>query len=171
MCSDARRPRWMAAAALLCVAFACAVQARAGGPRFVTSTFSSVGGGIPIPFYTSAPAYYTDPGNLGATVSHAQADAMVAAAAATWSVSQIAVLWRSPNQITRSLCNLVTMESRSLNTSSQSCIHTNTRDHARIINFRTLPNSVAQPDRRVICYAVTTKTTTTSCTLFTELLA
>jgi hypothetical protein len=37
-------------------------------------------------FYTSSPAYYTDPGNLNAAVSHAQADAMVAAAAATWNV-------------------------------------------------------------------------------------
>ncbi len=62
----------------------CAGVARAGGPRFVTGQGWWVQGGLPIPFYTSTPAYYTDPGDLGATVSHAQADAMVAAAAATW---------------------------------------------------------------------------------------
>ena len=45
-----------------------------------------VGAGKPIAFYTTSPAYYTDPGDLSATVSHAQADAMVAAAAATWNV-------------------------------------------------------------------------------------
>jgi hypothetical protein len=39
-----------------------------------------------MPFYTATPLYYTDPGALNATVSHAQADAMVAAAAAVWNV-------------------------------------------------------------------------------------
>jgi hypothetical protein len=87
MCSEVRGPRWKSTAALFWMVFACALQARAGGPRFVTSTFAWVGAGIPIPFYTSSPLYSTDPGNLSATVSHAQADAMVAAAAATWSVS------------------------------------------------------------------------------------
>jgi hypothetical protein len=62
-------------------------SALAGGPRFVTGTTS--GGaqpGVAMAFYTSSPAYYTDPGDLNAAVSHAQADAMVAAAAATWNV-------------------------------------------------------------------------------------
>jgi hypothetical protein len=68
------------------MALACAFEARAGGPRFVTSTFAWVGPGIPIALYTSSPLYSTDPGNLSATVSHAQADAMVAAAAAPWNV-------------------------------------------------------------------------------------
>ena len=86
MWSNARGPRWVATAALFWMALAGALQARAGGPRFVTATYSWVGAGIPIPFYTSSPMYYTDSGNLSATVSHAQADAMVAAAAATWSV-------------------------------------------------------------------------------------
>src|SRR5215469_6261436 len=68
------------------MAFACALQAKAGGPRFVTGTSSWNGAGNPIAFYTSSPAYYTDPGDLSANVSHAQADAMVAAAAAPWNV-------------------------------------------------------------------------------------
>ena len=44
-------------------------------------------------FYTPTPAYYTDPGDLNASVTHAQADAMVAAAAAVWNVptSQLAL--------------------------------------------------------------------------------
>lgn len=72
---------------LLFVGCVCVpVIARAGGPRFVTGVGWPVQGGITIPFYTSSPAYYTDPGDLSATVSHAQADAMVAAAAATWNV-------------------------------------------------------------------------------------
>jgi hypothetical protein len=37
-------------------------------------------------FYTPSPLYYTDPGDLNATVSHAQADAMVAAAAGVWNI-------------------------------------------------------------------------------------
>jgi hypothetical protein len=39
-----------------------------------------------MPFYTSSPTYYTDPGDLNPNVTHAQADALVAAAAATWNV-------------------------------------------------------------------------------------
>jgi hypothetical protein len=37
-------------------------------------------------WYTGQPMYFTDPGELNATVSHAQADAMVAAAAAVWNI-------------------------------------------------------------------------------------
>jgi hypothetical protein len=37
-------------------------------------------------WYTSQPMYFTDPGNLSSAVTHAQADAMVAAAAAVWNV-------------------------------------------------------------------------------------
>jgi hypothetical protein len=37
-------------------------------------------------WYTNTPMYYTDPGDLSSTVSHAQADAMVAAAAAVWNI-------------------------------------------------------------------------------------
>ena len=87
MCSDGwGRGRGAAAVLLFCVTLAGTVAAKAGGPRFVTGTNSWNGAGFGIPFYTSSPAYYTDPGDLSATVSHAQADAMVAAAASTWNV-------------------------------------------------------------------------------------
>lgn len=66
--------------------FAACVAAHAGGPRFVTGSGWWVQPGSWITFYTSTPAYYTDPGDLSGTVSHAQADAMVAAAAAPWNV-------------------------------------------------------------------------------------
>ena len=62
-----------------------ALQAWAGGPRFVTGMGYASKGQM-MAFYTSQPTYYTDPGALGSTVSHAQADAMVAAAAAVWNV-------------------------------------------------------------------------------------
>ena len=78
--------RWMAGAVLVCAALFCAMSASAGGPRFITGGSSWVGGGVTIPFYTSTPEYYTDPGDLNANVTHAQADAMVAAAAAPWNV-------------------------------------------------------------------------------------
>lgn len=81
--NDVRR---MAIAAVGCAALAWPVSASAGGPRFVTGASSWIGGGNPIAFFTSTPAYYTDPGDLSANVTHAQADAMVAAAAAPWNV-------------------------------------------------------------------------------------
>ncbi len=37
-------------------------------------------------WYTSQPLYFTDPGNLSASVNHAAADALVAAAANVWNV-------------------------------------------------------------------------------------
>jgi len=59
----------------------------AGGPRFVTgTTFTGVRAGTPMAWYTAQPLYFTDPGALAATVTHAQADAMVAAAAGVWNV-------------------------------------------------------------------------------------
>jgi hypothetical protein len=63
-----------------------ALQAWAGGPRFVTGMRYASKGQM-MAFYTSQPTYYTDPGALASTVSHAQADAMVAAAAAVWNVT------------------------------------------------------------------------------------
>ena len=79
-----RSVRRMAGAAVLCAALTCAGRARAGGPRFVTGSGWWVQSGLPVAFYTSTPAYYIDPGALNANVTHAQADAMVAAAA--WNV-------------------------------------------------------------------------------------
>ena len=75
--------RWVM---LLACVLAGVRTAQAGGPRFVTGTNSWAGPGQPMGFYTTSPLYYTDPGDLNATVSHAQADAMVAAAAAVWNV-------------------------------------------------------------------------------------
>lgn len=75
------------AAGAILLAIALTPFAHAGGPRFVTgTTYTQAQSGQIITFYTSSPPYYTDPGDLSATVSHAQADAMVAAAAATWNV-------------------------------------------------------------------------------------
>ena len=60
----------------------------AGGPRFVTGTaFAGAAAGQVMSFYTPTPLYYTDPGELNASVTHAQADAMVAAAAGVWNVT------------------------------------------------------------------------------------
>jgi hypothetical protein len=58
----------------------------AGNPRFITGTNYGVGGGGVMPFYTVQPMYYTDPADLNASVTHAQTDAMVAAAASVWNV-------------------------------------------------------------------------------------
>ena len=63
-----------------------ATSAWAGGPRFVTGTSGYATAGVPMAWYTNAPLYFTDPGDLSATVTHAQADAMVAAAAGVWNI-------------------------------------------------------------------------------------
>jgi hypothetical protein len=71
------------AAALACLLLSA--TAWAGGPRFVTgSQFSAAGAGQFMAFRTNQPLYFTDAGGLGPAVTHAQADAMVAAAAAVW---------------------------------------------------------------------------------------
>jgi hypothetical protein len=56
----------------------------AGGPRFVSGTSGYNHPGIPMSWYTAQPMYFTDPGDLSPSVPHAQADAMVAAAANIW---------------------------------------------------------------------------------------
>ena len=63
-----------------------ASAAWAGGPRFITGTSGYAQAGVPMAWYTNAPKYFTDPGQLAAGVTHAQADAMVAAAAAVWNL-------------------------------------------------------------------------------------
>ena len=50
-----------------------------GAPYFTTS-------GAPVVWYTNQPLYFTDPGELSASVNHAAADALVAAAANVWNV-------------------------------------------------------------------------------------
>jgi hypothetical protein len=63
-----------------------AATAWAGCPRFITGTSGYAQAGVPMAWYTSQPMYFTDPGDLSSTVTHAQADAMVVAAAAVWNV-------------------------------------------------------------------------------------
>ena len=58
----------------------------AGGPRWVTGPPYFTTQGVPVVWYTDAPKYFTDPGDLSATVNHAAADALVAAAAGVWNV-------------------------------------------------------------------------------------
>jgi hypothetical protein len=84
------RSRSAAAVALVCLTLA--TTASAGGPRFISGT---VGFSIPgqrMAFYTNQPLYYTDPGDLSPTVTSAQADAMVAAAAAVWNMPQTSLV-------------------------------------------------------------------------------
>jgi hypothetical protein len=61
-------------------------QLWAGGPRWVTGPPFFTSAGVPVVWYTNQPMYFTDPGDLSATVNHAAADAMVAAAAGVWNV-------------------------------------------------------------------------------------
>ncbi len=68
-----------------------AASAWAGGPRFITGTSGYTTAGVPMAWYTNSPMYFTDPGDLSATVTHAQADAMVAAAAAVWNIPTASV--------------------------------------------------------------------------------
>ncbi|MDE1163003.1 MAG: IPT/TIG domain-containing protein [Acidobacteriaceae bacterium] len=61
------------------------VPALAGGPRFVTGA-QYANPGQPMAFRTNNVLYFTDPAVLNSSVTHAQADAVVAAAAAVWTV-------------------------------------------------------------------------------------
>ena len=77
----------MVAATMMVAAVVLApAVAWAGGPRFITGTSGYPAAGVPMAWYTSTPMYFTDPGDLSATVTHAQADAMVAAAAGVWNI-------------------------------------------------------------------------------------
>ena len=71
---------------IACGILSFAALAWAGGPRFVSGSSGYNKAGIPMGWYTPQPLYFTDPGDLSSYVPHAQADAMVAAAAATWNV-------------------------------------------------------------------------------------
>src|ERR1700734_1902729 len=66
--------------------FATAATAWAGGPRWVTGPPYFTTSGVPVVWYTNQPLYFTDPGDLSATVNHTSADALVAAAASVWNV-------------------------------------------------------------------------------------
>ena len=56
----------------------------AGGPRWVTGPPYFTTAGVPVVWYTNHPLYFTDAGDLSATVNHVAADALVAAAANVW---------------------------------------------------------------------------------------
>jgi hypothetical protein len=71
---------------------ALAQAASAGGPRFISGTVGFSQPGQIMAFYTNHPLYYTDPGDLSSTVTSAQADAMVAAAAAVWNMPQTSLV-------------------------------------------------------------------------------
>ena len=59
----------------------------ASGPRFVTGPpFFTGQAGVAIGWRQTNLMYYTDPGDLSASVNHAAADALVAAAAGVWNV-------------------------------------------------------------------------------------
>jgi len=75
-------PRLLPAAAL-CLASAIA---SASGPRWVTGEPYFYPGGRMSVWYTDTPHYFTDPGDLSPYVNHAQADAIVAAAASVWNI-------------------------------------------------------------------------------------
>src|SRR5271170_6628251 len=79
-----RRPL---ASVLLVLAIAGGVPAYAGGPRWIagSSYFNPSALGQPIIWKNGVVNFYTDLGDLSPTVTQAQANAMVAAAAALWS--------------------------------------------------------------------------------------
>ena len=80
--------RLLMAAVLLLIAGA----AEASGPRWVTGPpYFTAASGNAVVWYTSHPLYFTDPGDLSATVNNAAANALVAAAARVWNVPTAAM--------------------------------------------------------------------------------
>lgn len=84
--SQAERAIGLLLALALLVVF-CAQTAQAGGPRWVagSSYFDAAALGHPLVWAGGQVTYYTDQSALSATVTQAQANAMVATAAAVWS--------------------------------------------------------------------------------------
>jgi hypothetical protein len=71
----------------------CLSAARASGPRWVTGPpYFTATSGIPVIWYTTQPRYFTDPGDLSASVNNAAANALVAAAAGAWNVPTSAMV-------------------------------------------------------------------------------
>ena len=76
-----------AAACLALGSLLAAGVAWASGPRWVTGPPYFTGpSGQAVLWYTLQPLYFTDPGDLSASVDHAAADALVAAAAGVWNL-------------------------------------------------------------------------------------
>ena len=65
---------------------AASSSARAGGPRWVSGPPYFTNWRVLVAWYTNQPLYFTDPGDLSASVNHAAADVLVAQAAAVWNV-------------------------------------------------------------------------------------
>jgi len=77
----------VALALLLCA------TASASAPRWVTGPpYFTGASGAPVVWFTAHPLYFTDPGDLSASVNHAAADALVAAAAGVWNVPTSAMV-------------------------------------------------------------------------------
>ena len=72
--------------ALALILFATATQAVASGPRWVTGQPYFYPEGQTIVWYTDSPQYFTDSGDLSPYVNNAAANAIVAAAAAVWTI-------------------------------------------------------------------------------------
>lgn len=71
----------------LALLLAAAANASASGPRWVTGPpYFTAPAGTPVVWSTAHLLYFTDPGDLSASVNHAAADALVAAAAGVWNV-------------------------------------------------------------------------------------
>src|SRR5450755_3312758 len=69
------------------------VGAQASGPRWVAGPpYFTAPAGTPVVWFTTHPLYFTDPGDLSASVNHAAADALVAAAAGVWNVPTSAMV-------------------------------------------------------------------------------
>lgn len=82
--SDCGRSLARAGAVVLFCGVIALLPAYAGGPRWITGTSYFNHAGIPIAWANGQVAYYTDQGELSASVNNAAANAMVAAAAAPW---------------------------------------------------------------------------------------
>ena len=90
-----RRQRFTPVRALLfaLALLAAARAAGASGPRWVTGPpYFTGSSGQPVVWFTTQPRYFTDPGDLSASVNHAAADTMVAAAAGVWNVPTSAMV-------------------------------------------------------------------------------
>ena len=68
------------------VVLSLATVSVASTPRWTTGPPYFTVSNTPVIWYVDRPLYYTDPGDLSASVNHAAADAMVAAAASVWNV-------------------------------------------------------------------------------------
>lgn len=85
MTQDSRKLRYLTVG-LACALGLMSATALASGPRWVTGAPYFTTSAQPVIWYTTSPTYFTDPGDLSASVDHASADALVAAAASVWNV-------------------------------------------------------------------------------------